>query len=89
MSVRNPGWRRAGQRRRRIIMNLKQIKRLGEDGTIETINDICDGLKDFVANNPESAKPLLEELFTNVLEPLGSEDFFGTEGWEHCVGLED
>ena len=70
-------------------MNLKQIRRLSEEGAVETVNEICDGMKNFVANNSDSAKTLLEELFTNVLDPLGSEDFFGTEGWEHYFGIED
>ena len=72
-----------------VGMNLKQIKRLSEDGAVETINEICDGLKDFVANNPECAKTLLEELFQKILNPLSNEDFFGTEGWEHALGIED
>ena len=30
----------------------------------------------------------LETLQSGYLEVLGSEDFFGTEGWEHWLGLD-
>lgn len=62
---------------------------MSEDGAVETVNDICDGMKEFIANNPESAKTLLSELFSNVLDPLSCDDFFGTEGWEHAFNIED
>ena len=39
-------------------------------------------------NNPEGVKEFLALFVTEVLEPLAAEDFFGTEGWEHGVGLD-
>jgi hypothetical protein len=62
---------------------------MSDEGAVATINDICDGIKRYLENNDESAKPLLEALIADVLDPLSADDFFGTEGWEHCFGLED
>lgn len=69
-------------------MTVKTINRMSEKGALETHNDICDGLKDFFKNNPEGVKEFLALFVTEVLEPLAAEDFFGTEGWEHGVGLD-
>lgn len=62
------------------------IAKMSNEGAVKTVNEICDGLKAFIANNPESAKELLVQLIQETLEPLASDDFFGTEGWE--AGLE-
>ncbi len=70
-------------------MNIKTVKRMSDEGAVETLNDICDGLRKFGENCEDSAKELVIELIENVLEPLGNEDFFGTEGWEHYFGIED
>ena len=60
---------------------------MSQDGAVETIGEICEGLKKFVKYNPESAKDLLNSLIEGTLEPLGQDDFFGTEGWEHGLGV--
>jgi hypothetical protein len=70
-------------------MNSKSIGKMSDEGCVETLKEICDGMKKFVDNNDESARFLLNELIENVLNPLDGEDFFGTEGWEHYFGLED
>jgi hypothetical protein len=63
---------------------------MSEDGCIETLKEILDGLKRCVEDFEEdSARYLLIELVTKVLNPLDCEDFFGTEGWEHYFGMED
>ena len=36
----------------------------------------------------EAAKKLLAEIVKN-LDELDEEDFFGSEGWRHYLGLED
>ena len=64
------------------------VGKMSREGAVETVNEICDGLKRFVKNNPESAKELLVQLIQETLEPLASDDFFGTEGWEHAFGIE-
>ncbi len=63
------------------------IRKMSEEGAVATVNEICDGMKKFIANNPDSAKELLVQMVQEVLEPLGSDDFFGTEGWEHGLGV--
>lgn len=65
-----------------------KISKLSTDGAVETINEICDGIKKFIKNNPDAAKDLLQLLKDEVLDPLSSDDFFGTEGWEHAFGIE-
>ena len=70
-------------------MNKKQINKMNEVGSVETLNEICDGLKKFGENCPESVKYLLVELVEKVLNQLDCDDFFGTEGWEHYFGMED
>jgi hypothetical protein len=44
-------------------------------------------LNKFIANNPESAKELLVQMIQETLDPLAQDDFFGTEGWEHGLGV--
>lgn len=70
-------------------MTKKQINKMSEAGSVETLHEICTGLKDFAENCPESVKPLLVELVEKVLNELDCEDFFGTEGWEHYFGMAD
>lgn len=62
------------------------IEKMSQKGAVQTINQIADGMKKFIANNPDSAKDLLEAL-VSTFEPLAGEDFFGTEGWEHGLGV--
>ena len=62
---------------------------MSDEGCVETVKEICEGMKTFVDNCDESARFLLNELVEKVLNPLGDEDFFGTEGWEHYFGMED
>ena len=64
------------------------INKMSTSGAAETINEICDGIKKFIAKNPDAAKELLILLTQEVLDPLSCEDFFGTEGWEHTFGIE-
>jgi hypothetical protein len=71
-------------------MTNKSINKMSEDGCVETLKEICDGLKLCAENFEEdSARYLLTELVEKVLNPLDGEDFFGTEGWEHYFGMED
>lgn len=63
------------------------IEKMSEEGAVKTIGEICDGLKRFVSDNPESAKELLLALVDEALEVLAQCDFFGTEGWEHALGV--
>lgn len=65
------------------------IKKLSEEGAADLINDICDGIRRHVLENPESAKELLEYIVDEVLDPLAEDDFWGTEGWAHAFGLEE
>jgi len=61
------------------------VNKMSDKGAVETIEQICDGLKGFAKNNPENAKPLLAAMVDGFLDDLAQDDFFGTEGWE--VGL--
>lgn len=70
-------------------MTTKTIKKLSQKGSVELVGEICDGLKEFFASNPQGVKEFLVPLVENVLEPLACEDYFGTEGWEHGLGVED
>lgn len=63
------------------------IQKMNEAGAVKTVDEICDGLKQFVKKNPEAAKELLVQMIQETLEPLSSDDFFGTEGWEHTFGI--
>ena len=36
----------------------------------------------------ENIEHILLNLQTHFLDPLAEEDFFGTEGWEHWLGLD-
>ena len=65
------------------------VSRLSDKGAAEVMALICDGLKRMTGENPESAKYLLEAMIDGFLEPVSSEDGFGTEGWEHAFGLDD
>lgn len=64
------------------------VRKLSDAATVTTINEIAEGLKQFVKDNPEEAKHLLECLADNVLDVLDEDDFFGTEGWVHAFGIE-
>lgn len=65
------------------------IEKMSETGAVQTIQEICDGLKKHVATNPESARELLLLLVQECLDPLAEDDFFGTEGWQHAFGIDD
>lgn len=69
-------------------MEIMNISKLSDAAKITTINEICDGIKQFIKHNPESADALLTSLVNGTLDPLAEDDFFGTEGWTHCFGIE-
>jgi hypothetical protein len=62
------------------------VEKLSDAAKVTTINEICDGLKDFIKNNPEQADAVLLPL-SEMLDTLSEDDFFGTEGWEHAFGV--
>lgn len=64
------------------------INKLSDAAKVTTINEICDGLKQFIKDNPSCADDVLSGLVNDFLEPLSEDDFFGTEGWTHCFGIE-
>lgn len=64
------------------------ISKLSDAAKITTVNEICDGLKQFIKDNPESADDLLSGMVHGFLNDLQADDFFGTEGWEHAFGIE-
>lgn len=64
------------------------IQKMSEEGAVQTVNEVCDGLKEFFIHNPEQAKEFLVQLMQETLDPLSDDDFFGTEGWEHGLGVE-
>lgn len=57
-----------------------------EDAAATTINEICDGMKLFITNNPTLARDLLGHLVNDLLDPLSDGDYFGTQGWEYTLG---
>lgn len=63
------------------------IKKLSDASKVTTINEICDGMKEFIKNNSDSTDHLLECL-ASMLDGLNEDDFFGTEGWLHTFGIE-
>lgn len=65
-----------------------RIERLSDAAVITTVNEVCDGIKTFIKNNPDSAKGLLIAMRDNFLDPLAQDDFWGTEGWLHAFGIE-
>lgn len=64
------------------------IEKMSEKGAVETIKEICNGLKHFASNNPHCAKEILVQLEQEFLEPLAEDDFFGTEGWENGLNVD-
>ena len=62
------------------------VNKMSDKGAMETVNRICDGLKEFAKNNPENAKALLTAMIDGFLDDLAEDDFFGTEGWEVRLG---
>lgn len=63
------------------------LEKMSDKGAVQTVTEICDGLSRFAKNNPHAAKELLLVLVQETLEPLADDDFFGTEGWEHGLGV--
>lgn len=63
------------------------MSKLSDAAALTTVNEIADGLKKFVKNNPDSAKAICEALGP-TLDDLSEDDFFGTEGWLHAFGIE-
>ena len=63
------------------------VGKMSNAGAVTTINEIADGLKEFVKANPDNAKALLE-VIAPALDDLDEDDFFGTEGWLHTFGIE-
>lgn len=64
------------------------IDKLSDAAKVTTFNEICDGLKTFAKNNPEAVPDLLNDIVHSFLNPIAEDDGFGTEGWEHCFGIE-
>ena len=64
-----------------------KMSKLSDAAALTTVNEIADGLKNFVKKNPDSAKAICEALGP-ALDELAEDDFFGTEGWEHAFGIE-
>lgn len=66
------------------LVNLKPkqqrvvLKKLGEQLIDAAAND-----------SDESVEAHLETLQSGYLDVLGPEDFFGTEGWEHWLGVDE
>jgi hypothetical protein len=63
------------------------INKLSDEAAITTVNEICDGLKSFISRNPDSAHDLLRAMKDGFLDDLAENDYFGTEGWEHGLGV--
>ncbi len=63
------------------------INKLSDAAKVTTINEICDGLKEWIKSNPSDADTVLVSL-VEMLQPLQEDDFFGTEGWGHAFGIE-
>jgi hypothetical protein len=61
------------------------IEKMSDAGANKSVEEIRDGLKEFVANNPDQARNLLAHMIDDLLDPLSEDDYCGTEGWE--VGL--
>lgn len=64
------------------------VDKMSDEGAKKTVEEICDGLKQFVENNPKSAKELLASMIDGFLDMLAQDDFFGTEGWEIGLGVD-
>ena len=64
------------------------VEKMSDQGAKQTVEQICDGLKEFLSNNSEQAKTLLAAMVDAFLDELAGDDFFGTEGWEHAFGIE-
>ena len=63
------------------------VEKMSARGAKETVYEICDGMRVFIAADPEAAKDVLRQLVP-MLDELSGDDFFGTEGWEHAFGIE-
>lgn len=63
------------------------IYKLSDEAAVTTIIEIANGFKQFVKDNPDSAKLLLEAV-ASALYDLDEDDFFGTEGWVHRFRIE-
>jgi len=70
-------------------MNISNIEKMSDEGAVKTVEQICDGIKRFISKNPKQAKELLVVMELELLDMLAADDFWGTEGWEHCFGIED
>lgn len=64
------------------------IDRLSKEGAAQYVCEICEGLQDFVNNNPDQAKELLKRMINSFLQDMSDEDFFGTEGWERGLNVD-
>ena len=70
-------------------MTIKTVSRMTDDGVVDVMDSICLGLMRITEDNPELGRELLQDLIYKFLEPLASEDAFGTEGWEKGLGVEE
>jgi hypothetical protein len=66
------------------------LTRLKEPHQREALTKIAQYLLD-MANQGDASdvEVTLEYIQDGYLDALGPEDFFGTEGWAHALGLED
>ena len=62
------------------------IKKLSDEGVEQTLNEILNGLKTYMKNNPECNRELLT-LLSDCFSEVDGEDFFGTSGWEDYFNI--
>ena len=66
------------------------LTRLKEPHQREALTKIANYLLDLAKTGvAEDVEVTLECIQDGYLDPMGEEDFFGTEGWAHLLGLED
>ena len=70
-------------------LKMVDIDFLSDEGATQVLSKILTGLERFVERNPDIAKFILESVVYDFIEPISEDDFFGTEGWEHALGIED
>lgn len=66
-------------------MKYTRLKEAEQKGAVKAI---CGALVDYIENDPDSTLDILGTLL-ETLESFDCDDFFGTEGWQRGLGLED
>jgi len=61
------------------------VSKLNDQAVTDTIKAIFDNL---IKSEIEDQRVILADLVV-LMDRLSEDDFFGTEGWEHWVGLDD